>query len=204
MYPAETIEYFQELNSGLPTETCSAEVKTLVEGCKENKRLAQEKLYKKYYGSMMVLAMRFLTNKDDALEVLNTGFLKVFQSIHNYKYSGSLYSWIYTIVRFTIIDFMRKKIAYKETHTINEIVENKVYACEGAVEKLKVQDLLKMLNDLPSNSRLVFNLYAIEGYSHKEIAKLLSISEGTSKWQLAQARQILKRSIEKELEHGKA
>lgn len=165
----------------------------IILGCVEKKRSAQELLYKKYYGKMMALCIRYFKNKDDAKDAMNMGFLKVFQNIHLFDEDKNLEAWIYTIIQRTALDLVRKQIKIKNIET--EISEQSAFVEPEILQNLYVQDLMLLLNQLPDTSRLVFTLYAIENFKHYEIAKELSISEGTSKWHVNNARKLLKELI---------
>ena len=173
----------------------SPDLALLVKRCLENDRAAQEQLYRKYYGKMMGTCMRYLGNEDDAREVLNTGFLKVFQNLNSFGGEGSFDGWVYHIIRNAIIDQIRKRVKYRE-ESLSEEMEITVGVEAIALQQLYAKDLLKMLNDLPETSRLVFNMFALEGFKHEEIGKVLGISVGTSKWHVSEARRILKQSLE--------
>lgn len=172
------------------------ETSELVRRCLGNDRAAQGQLYRKYYGKMMATCMRFLADRDDALEVLNTGFLKVFQNLNKFDGIGSFEGWIYRIIRNSVVDHLRSKIRYREMEG-GSTEELEVAVKESALDQLYAKDLLQMLNHLPDTTRLVFNLFALEGYKHEEIAKILGISDGTSKWHVSEARRVLKIQIEK-------
>lgn len=165
----------------------------IITGCIEKKRSAQELLYKKYYGKMMGLCLRYFKNKDDAKEALNTGFLKVFQNIHVFDKDKNLDAWIYTVIQRSALDLVRKQVKIKNIET--DISEQSAFVEPEILQDLYVQDLMLLLNQLPDISRLVFTLYAIENFKHHEIAKELSISEGTSKWHVNNARKLLKELI---------
>lgn len=170
----------------------------MIEGCIAGDRAAQEKFYRKYYGKMMSMCMRYMQNRDDAMEVLNTGFLKVFKNLENYRNSGPLEGWIYRIIYNSVIDAVRKKTRGIRTEEISES-EYELSAGTCTAQNLYAQDLLTMLNMLPDATRAVFNMFAIEGFRHDEIAEIMNISEGTSKWHVNRARTILKPLIQK---HG--
>jgi RNA polymerase sigma-70 factor (ECF subfamily) len=171
------------------------ELAKIVEGCLANDRAAQEQLYRKYYGKMMGTCMRYLRNEDDAREVLNTGFLKVFQNLDKFENSGSFDGWVYLIIRNAIIDQIRKRVKYREESLTAEMEVN-VGVEANALQQLYAKDLLNMLHNLPETTRLVFNMFALEGFKHEEIASTLGISAGTSKWHVSEARRILKQSLE--------
>lgn len=171
------------------------ELVRLLEDCKSHDRSAQETLYKRYYGKMMGLCMRYVKNKDDAMEILNHGFLKVFRSLDQYNFNGPFEAWIHRIVYNSIIDSLRSKTRMPVTEEIND--HQIEYAIDaGVINNLFAGDLMKMLDLLPEATRIVFNMFAIEGYKHEEIAGMLNISAGTSKWHVSNARATLKNIIE--------
>jgi RNA polymerase sigma factor (sigma-70 family) len=165
----------------------------LIEACLKEDRAAQAQLYKKYYGAMMAVCMRYLGNRDNALEVLNNAFLKVFRNLGDYAFKGSFEGWIKRIVYHCALDYIRQNAKY--SHHAN--VEELPLSVEATVmQKLYVEDLLSLLAEVPLSSRTVFNMYVLDGYKHDEIAKELGISSGTSKWHLSEARRFLKQKIE--------
>lgn len=176
-----------------------AEQGRLIEGCRKNNRSAQEALYKAYYKAMMSLCLRYTKSEEDAVEVLNNGFLKVFQNIKRYEPAqGSLYTWIRTLVVNSCLSHIKKKTTAKRYLELNGAEVN---VPAEVVSKLKTSELLALVRSLPPATAAVFNLYAIEGYSHKEIAGLLSISIGTSKWHLSEARKSLQQKIKETYAH---
>jgi len=172
---------------------------SLVNRLKSGDRLSQSECYNLYVGKMYTIALRYTSSKEDAREVINTAFLKVYNSIQSFQFKGSFEGWIRTIVKRASIDHCRKYV-YNNVPTY-EILEfdSKVY--NDAINNLEVQDFLQLIVKVPEASRIVFNLFAIEGYSHKEISKELNISEGTSKWHLSNARKKLINIINLE-KHG--
>lgn len=167
--------------------------KEIIAGCIKGDRGAQEKLYKKLYGKMMAMGMRYLSDKEDALEAVNSGFLKVFQRLNQYSGNGAFEGWVYSIIRNAVIDHLRSRVRYKETESLEVAYDSSIP--QSAIQDLYVKDLMKMLDVLPETTRLVFNLFAIDGYKHEEIAELLGISAGTSKWHVSEARSRLKEMI---------
>ena len=138
--------------------------------------------------------MRYTKNEDDAVEVLNSGFLKVFLNIQRYDPGeASLYTWIRTIVINTCLDFIKQKSRLQQHKELDEAVEVGIDA--EAIHKLDVSALLQMIRQLPPATQAVFNLYVMDGYNHKEISRALNISEGTSKWHLSEARKSLQQMI---------
>ena len=145
---------------------------------------------------MITICLRFTKNDRDAIEVLNTDFLKVFNNIRRYDPArGSLYTWIRTIVVNTCIDFNSQKSRVQRVQELSE--ETDVSILPEATSKMKAEELLLLVRGLPEATRTVFNLYCMEGYSHKEIAQLLGISTGTSKWHLSDARKKLQELLQK-------
>jgi len=165
----------------------------LVEGCRAGQRLAQRQLYQRYYGRMLGIAMRYTSNKEDATDILNKAFLKVFQSVDQYQEKGTLGAWIARIVFTTAIDFVRSRTHYLKVMDFN--VEKDVEIEPSAIEQLETEDLFKTIQELPKETRTVFSLYVIDGYKHREIAELLDINENTSKWHLARAKKILQKRL---------
>jgi len=168
----------------------------LVRGCMINDRRAQEQLYKQFHGPMASICVRYTKNEHDAIEVLHNGFLKVYKNIERFDSSkASLYTWIRTIMVNTAIDFLRQKSRWYVSHGELEKIEEGVEA--EAVMRLSAQELLKLVQNLPPATQAVFNLYVIEGYTHKEIGSLLGISDGTSKWHLSEARRLMQQFLSK-------
>jgi RNA polymerase sigma-70 factor (ECF subfamily) len=169
----------------------------IISGCKKGNRKAQEKLYKNYYRAMMSICLRYTKNDDDAIEVLNNGFLKIFKNIQRYdSLQASLYTWIRTIVINSCLDFIKQKQKQEKLDELNEGAEVPIHP--DVISKMKTADLLEQVRRLPPATQAVFNLYVVEGYNHKEIGALLNISEGTSKWHLSEARKNLQQSIKQD------
>ena len=165
----------------------------LIKGCIKNERLAQKRLYERYYGKMMGVCMRYASHREQATEMLNLGFLKVFNSIPKYAEKGSnLEAWMYRIMVNTAIDYLRAEIRHQHAD-----IEKSVYVEDTAdvLANLAAEQIMAMINELTPAYRAVFNLYVIEGYNHAEIGKLLGINEGTSKSNLAKARAKLQEKI---------
>jgi RNA polymerase sigma-70 factor (ECF subfamily) len=169
----------------------------LVEGCRSNKRLAQKVLYERYFGKMVGIAMRYTKDKEEAIEILNAAFMKVFTSLDKYQDNNNLAGWIAKIVFNCSIDHVRKHTRYRQV--MNFEIEKDRPVQNDSISNLQVEDLYKLIQQLPAASRSVFCLYVIDGYKHKEVAEMLEITVGTSKWHLANARKELQRLI-KEVE----
>lgn len=166
----------------------------IISGCKAGNRKAQEQLYRSYYRVMMNLCLRYTRNEADALEVLNSGFYRVFKHIHTYD-SGkaTLYTWIRTIIINTCLDFLRSNKGQTVREDLTQAAS--VDLPPEVFIKMSADEILVLVRRLPPATRAVFNLFVMEGYSHREIAVMMGISEGTSKWHLSEARKQLKEQI---------
>jgi len=164
----------------------------LVQGCAKNDRHYQELLYRKYVNTMMYMCLRYTEDKDIAMQIVNDGFLKAFKKIGSFSFKGSLEGWIRKIVYHSLSDYYKKHSKYVQFLVFEEKEEA---IPETALSSMYMEDILSMVKELPPATKQVFQLYAIDGYSHKEIATKLGISEGTSKWHLSAARKALKRLI---------
>lgn len=170
----------------------------LIKHCIDNNRHAQETLYSNYYKELYIISMRYLSDHHEAEDAIILTFTKVFKNLKSFSYQGkgSLGKWIRTIVINESIRLLNKRNQFdfeNELHTI-EIQNNS----PNSLEQMQASDIIKMIEQLPTGYRTIFSLYVIEGYSHKEIATLLKISENTSKTQLKKARTSLMNSINNE------
>lgn len=162
----------------------------IIQGCLNDERWAQKTLYETYYGKMMAVCLRYSNNSEDAKDILSEGFVKVFRYLHRYKVGTSLESWIRRILINTSIDFYRKAIRHR-TEDI-EYARHEAGDSTDVIGKHSAEEIMLAVQRLPPSYRTVFNLYAIEGYSHREIADALEISESTSRSNLVKARSKLK------------
>ena len=162
----------------------------LIQGCIRNERKCQERLYKKYFPTMMAMCMKYTRDEDRALLILNDGFLKVFQKLGTFRHEGSLEGWIRRLVYHTLADFYKKENSY--IRFIQFDVPDHLEAEVSPSDNLEFQDLIGLLDKIPGRSAEVFRLFAIEGYSHEEISTKMNISTGTSKWHLSNAREKLR------------
>lgn len=158
----------------------------LLKALSRQERWAQQLLYEQYYGVMMGVCLRYAGSRDEALDLLHEGFIKVFQRIDRYKPGTSLPSWIRTIVVNTCIDNYRRTVR-RRTEDLTEAYTS-VNDDPDALSQLTEQEILTAVQELSTAYRAVFNLYVIEGYSHKEIADALQITESTSRSNLVKAR----------------
>lgn len=167
----------------------------LVQECVLGNRHYQEVFYKKYSQKMYNLCLAYTSSHDDAQDVMQDGFVKVFTCLKQYQGNGSLEGWVRKIIVNTAIDFYRKKSTEIENINIDD-VQNLSYDV-SVLDALHAKHLIDLIQKLPKGANLIFNLYVVEGYSHEEIAKKLNISIGTSKSQLSRAKSLLINYIEK-------
>jgi len=172
----------------------TSELQELIEGCIRNERSAQEKVYKLFYPRMMALVKRYIDQDMQAEEVLNNGFLRAFQKVEQYTFQGSFEGWLRKIVFHSVSDYVKQNMKYNEKVVL---AEKDQLIHKDHADRLYYNELLELVQKLPGATRAVFNMYVMEGFSHKEIGKTLGISEGTSKWHLSEGRRILKEKIEK-------
>jgi RNA polymerase sigma-70 factor (ECF subfamily) len=165
----------------------------LIKGCISGNRKYQEKLYETYSSKMYSVCLRYCSNSDDAQDVLQDGFVKVFKNLEKFREEGSFEGWVRKIFVNTAIEHYRKKANLVSITESIEVTQED-YNWSG-FDQLLEKDLLKIIKRLSPGYRTVFNMYVVEGYSHKEIAQLLNINEGTSKSQLARAKAILQKMI---------
>ena len=172
----------------------TSELEDLIRGCIRNERSAQEIMYKMFYPKMMSLVKRYIDHEMQAEEVLNNGFLRAFQKVEQYTFQGSFEGWLRKIVFHAVSDYVKQNMKYSEKVVL---VEKDQYIHKDHADRLYYNELMELVQSLPNSTRAVFNMYVMEGFAHKEIGKMLGISEGTSKWHLSEGRRILKEKIEK-------
>ncbi|HEU5053080.1 MAG TPA: sigma-70 family RNA polymerase sigma factor [Hanamia sp.] len=166
----------------------------LIKGCIEGNPEMQKLLYDLYSSKMYGVCLRYAENAEDANDVMQEGFIKVYRSLPKFRSEGSFEGWIRRIFVNTSIEHYRKKT---KKYNITEVQENTIEDNElSALDSLATKDILNIINELSPGYKQVFNLHVVEGYSHKEIAEILGITEGTSKSQLARAKGVLKKIIE--------
>jgi RNA polymerase sigma-70 factor (ECF subfamily) len=166
----------------------------LINRCLKNEARAQEELYKKYARKMYGVCLRFSKNKPDADDILQESFIKVFTNLKHFRFIGSFEGWIRRIVTTTAINFYKKHLRHHQELDINEMEES-LYVEEISDKSVNQDELLNHLQELPHINRIIFNLFVMEGYSHKEIGEMLQIPENTSKSHLHRAKQELKNKI---------
>ncbi len=167
----------------------------LIAALRRGESRAHKVAYERFSGRMLAVCMRYCANRDDAEEVMIDGFMRVFEKISQFREDGSFEGWIRRVMVTESLMFLRKNKQWRQEIPIDDVTAEPDYA--WADTAIHENELLRMVNQLPDGYRTVFNLYAIEGYNHAEIAELLGISEGTSKSQLSRARAILQATIAK-------
>lgn len=168
--------------------------KDYIQACIRKERWAQKKLYEEHYGSMMAVCLRYANNEHDALDILHEGFIKVFKHISKYQPGTSLSSWIRRIMINTAIDQYRKA-SRRRTEDIDSAF-NLSSMDPDVISEMSAKEIMHCLQQLTPAYRSVFNLYVIEGYSHKEVAEILEISESTSRSNLVKARNKLQKILQ--------
>jgi len=171
------------------------EIKDIIKGCLNGNRRDQELLYRRHSAKLYAVCLQYSGNDEEARDILQEGFIKVFEKLGCYKHEGSFEGWMRRIMVNTALEKYRSKTNLYRVDDIDTLAEKNIEPDAEDYSGLEINDLLTIIRQLPPKYRLVFNLYAIEGYSHKEISKMINISEGTSKSNLARARIILQRRV---------
>ncbi|MDX2442671.1 MAG: sigma-70 family RNA polymerase sigma factor [Bacteroidales bacterium] len=167
----------------------------LINECISGSGVAQKKLYDQFSSKMYGICLQYSKNTEEASDILQDGFIKVFQKLNQFSGKGSFEGWLRRVFVNTALEKYRNKVIMLSIDDNIEIPATGAY--ESIISELSAMELLKMIQNLSPQYRLVFNLFAIEGYTHKEISKLLNISEGTSKSNLSRARSILQENVNK-------
>ncbi len=169
----------------------------LISECISGNRIMQNTLYAQFASVMIVVCLRYAKSRSDAEEILQEGFIKVFTCLHQYKFAGSLEGWIKKIMINCALQRLRNKnLMYPIVHA--EAAAEELGEKDGILEGITAKELILLIQNLPNMCRLVFNLYVFESMKHREIAKLLNISEGTSKSNLHDARILLQQRLSKQ------
>lgn len=172
-----------------------AEERELIKRCLKNDSSAQQKLYQTYARKMYTVCYRFARVGAEADDIMQEGFIRVFNNLSSFRHDGSFEGWIRRIIVNTAITYIKKHGQYKSEVDIENVGDDFLVEDE-AISNLSKEDLLRIVQELPDGKRVVFNLYVYEGYSHKEIGKMLGINESTSKGQLSKAKQMLREKLE--------
>lgn len=167
----------------------------IIKGCIKGERSCQKSLYEHFASKMLGVCMRYAKDKSEAEDMLQEGFLKVFLNINKFKNEGSFEGWVRRIMIFTAINVYKYRLRkYKEDfdHEEHDAPYN-----DGIIDKISAKEIMMLMHQMPEGYKVIFNLYTVEGYTHKEIAKMLGIAEGTSKSQYSRARQFLQQALAK-------
>jgi RNA polymerase sigma-70 factor (ECF subfamily) len=175
-------------------------IKHIVAGCLRNERRAQEEFFKMYYGKMLSVCMRYIKDRDSAQEVLQDAFIKVFEKLELFDFRGSIEGWLRRIVSNTAIDAIRKAkrnpFLSGDDNDFKQVAENEMEKQEDlAFMQIKAEVAMEAIQSLSPAYRTVFNMYVFEEYTHKEIAEILGINEGTSKSNLSKAKLNLQKKL---------
>jgi RNA polymerase sigma factor (sigma-70 family) len=171
------------------------DIKKIIKGCLAGDRRDQELLYRRHSAKLYAVCLQYSGNDEEARDILQEGFIKIFENLRHYKHEGSFEGWMRRIVVNTALEKFRSRHNLYRVDDIDSITETEAEPDSGDYAGLEAFDLLYIIRELPPKYRMVFNLYAIEGYSHKEIGEMMNISEGTSKSNLSRARVILQRRV---------
>jgi RNA polymerase sigma factor (sigma-70 family) len=174
------------------TEEPDDSVEDLLRGCQKNDRESQARLYRVFYSYAMSICLRYADSRDEAAEILNDGFMKIFKALKKFDVRRPFKPWMRTIIVNTAINHYREK---QRSPRLDDINENRPSPEEDALSGISYQEILELLAALPASYRTVFNLFVIEGYKHDEIARMLNISTGSSKSLLWKAKESLKKQL---------
>ncbi|WP_337043601.1 RNA polymerase sigma factor [Emticicia sp. 17c] len=167
----------------------------LLEGCLRKDSKAQAALYHQYKGRFFGICRRYAQSREDAEDIFQDAFVKIFLNLNELRSAEQLSAWIRRVVVNVCIDYYHKKVNFVDVSEAPEITSND-WQSDSVIAQLSNQELLQLVNELPDGARMVFNLYVIDGYTHQEIAEMLKISEGTSKSQLFFAKKVLKKKLQ--------
>jgi RNA polymerase sigma factor (sigma-70 family) len=169
----------------------------IIEGCARHERKAQKLLYEKYSRLLMGICMRYAGGKDEAEDILQDSFLKIFFAIGDFSGTGSFIGWLRKIVVNTAITHYHANLKYRYYVDIEDYAKVETEGMGFEEDFFTADELIKVLNELPDGYRMIFNLYAVEGYKHKEIGAMLGIDTNTSKSQYSRAKAVIRSKLEK-------
>jgi RNA polymerase sigma factor (sigma-70 family) len=169
----------------------------IIEGCAKHERKAQQELYNRYSRFLLGVCLRYATDKAEAEDILQESFLKIFFNVKDFSGTGSFIGWLRKVAVNTAITHYHKNLKYRYHVDIDEYVSVEAGVTSFEEDFFTSEELYKVLNELPAGYRLVFNLYAVEGYKHKEIAEMLGIDTNTSKSQYSRAKAVIRNKLER-------
>jgi len=171
------------------------DIVNIIKGCLAGNRRDQELLYRRHASKLYAVCLQYSGNDEEARDILQEGFIRIFENLIHYKYEGSFEGWMRRIIVNTALEKYRSRHNLYRVDDIDLIPEPDADPDNDDYSGLEAVDLLDIIRELPPKYRMVFNLYAIEGYAHKEISQMMNISEGTSKSNLSRARTILQKKV---------
>lgn len=177
--------------------------KQLIEDCLNEDRIAQKQLYELFAGKLFAVALRYMKDRESAEDVLQESFVKIFRYLNTFRFDSPLEAWMRKIVVNTAIKALRKSNRITQHLDGEYLINEDLHYTNNGYENLSYQQLINLINQLPDGCRTIFNLYAIEGFKHHEIAKMLDVTEGTSKSQYSRAKSLLQEKLENQERHGK-
>ena len=172
------------------------ELGKIIEGCRKQNGRSQRLLYEKYAPILLGICVRYVSNRSEAEDILQDGFVKIFLNINDYTGKGAFENWMKKIIINTAITHYHKNYKYHQNIDIDDVNEGDFSPSDSLYDEFSAKELLEIVNTLPQGYKVVFNLYAIEGYKHREIAEILNIDENTSKSQYARARKWIQNKLE--------
>ncbi len=168
----------------------------LVDAAKNGDAKAQRKIYERYAPSMMSVCWRYVGDEETAKDLLQDGFIKLFTKLDMYAGTGAFGGWVRRVFVTTCLEYLRQKSALKMSSSIDDVGYNLSYDSPTIIEKISADELMELIASMPDNFRAVFNLYAIEGYPHAEVAEILGITEVNSRTLFLRARKLLQQLLE--------
>ncbi|MDP4238300.1 MAG: sigma-70 family RNA polymerase sigma factor [Bacteroidota bacterium] len=188
----------------MKSTTAISDEEQLVAGCKAGKTWAQKGIFERYASAMMSVCVRYVPDRETARDLLQDGFIKLYTKIDTYSGDGSFGGWVRRIFVTTALEYLRQNDVLKQSDSIEEYSDSIQTNDLTILDKLSADDLMGCVAKLPDGYRTVFNLYAIEGYSHTEIAEMLEITESTSRTQFMRARKLLQKNVQALMEQTHA
>jgi len=170
-------------------------LETIIEGCRRNNLQSQEQLYRQCYPQLIGICFRYAGDMDGAGIIYNNAMLRIFQHISKYRHDNKWLPWIRTIVIHCSLDFVKQRNRFRE-EKISALHEQSVVIAEDIFQRVSVKEIQKLIQQMPKATATVFNLFIYEGFTHKQVADALGISEGTSKWHINEGRKFLKAKLE--------
>lgn len=172
----------------------------LVRRCLKGERSAHRELYEAHKSKQFAICLRYLRNREEAEDLLQEGFIKVYNNLHTYKGEGSLAAWISRVMVNTVLMHLRKANRLKFVDRDEEVLQSLSVSRENILDDLNARVILDLIRSLPTGYQTIFNMYAVEGYQHKEIAERLNISESTSRTQYMRAKAAIRKLLEKTID----